>query len=497
MVDDLCGTSLCAMNSPTPREIATMPQANIIHLPSSDNPLARLDAAFADYRALALQQIEMARGSVVFDFAAAESQLHDQWRVVEREAEADLLSATRPESDVVDVNGTFYKRLAEETPGNYLGLYGDIVVSRSLYRQVGVRNGPTIDPIALRCGLVDGDMTPAAAVAFGRVAQLAPWRECADLCDSFGVLPYSRSTLQRKGLRVGTLWDEACGEIEEKLIADFEIPDDAAAVSISVDRVSVPMAEDREPTAEDRKRGVEHPIKVVKRMSYCGVWTLHDRNNRSLHSVRYSYAANRGSDALEASLRGDLHALIAKRPDLRIVTLGDGAVEMQSILDRITAGFKVAARKVDFWHCVEKLAAAAKTIDADNTKATVGRFTKALFADDGAIDEIEQELLGWTDRFDDDDIPEDLLNAVSYIFNNRERMRYASTRAAGLPIGSGHVEATCKTIVSVRCKRSGSRWRPPGLQSVLGLRALATSSRWNPAMKELVTGGMVPVREAA
>ena len=232
-------------------------------------------------------------------------------------------------------------------------------------------------------------------------------------------------------------------------------------------------------------------------MAYCWVWTLHDAKNKSLHSVRYSYAADRGSDMLEASLRADLAALMVKRPDLVVVTLGDGAVEMQAILDRITAGYEVAARGIDFWHCVEKLGEAAKTVDPDNTKAVVARFAKDLLANDAAIDAIEQELLGWTDRFGDDDIPDGLRAAISYIFHNRDRLRYASTRAGGLPIGSGHVEATCKTIVSVRCKRAGARWRPEGLQAVLGLRALATSSRWKQGMQVLVGAYPVAVRAAA
>ncbi len=54
--------------------------------------------------------------------------------------------------------------------------------------------------------------------------------------------------------------------------------------------------------------------------------------------------------------------------------------------------------------------------------------------------------------------------------SNAERMRSPTFRAKGMPIGSGLVEAACKTVVSPRAKRSGMRWTPEGLDAVLALR---------------------------
>ena len=56
-------------------------------------------------------------------------------------------------------------------------------------------------------------------------------------------------------------------------------------------------------------------------------------------------------------------------------------------------------------------------------------------------------------------------------------MRYATMRDVGLPIGSGVTEGACKSLVSVRAKGSGQRWKSKGVNAVLTLRASFLSDR--------------------
>ncbi|MDE0058982.1 MAG: hypothetical protein OXP07_12740 [Defluviicoccus sp.] len=74
---------------------------------------------------------------------------------------------------------------------------------------------------------------------------------------------------------------------------------------------------------------------------------------------------------------------------------------------------------------------------------------------------------------------ERIAQALGYFRNHQHRMGYAEAKAQGLPIGSGVVEATCKTLVTERLKRSGMRWSMHGGQAILTLRAWLQSDRFD------------------
>ena len=75
-----------------------------------------------------------------------------------------------------------------------------------------------------------------------------------------------------------------------------------------------------------------------------------------------------------------------------------------------------------------------------------------------AIDSLNPELL------------EKIRAEAGYFDNNKERMRYPNYRAQHLFIGSGVIEAGCKTIIGSRCKQSGMFWTVRGANAILALR---------------------------
>jgi hypothetical protein len=75
-----------------------------------------------------------------------------------------------------------------------------------------------------------------------------------------------------------------------------------------------------------------------------------------------------------------------------------------------------------------------------------------------------------------------------YVKNNVHRMDYPRYRERRWQIGSGPVEAACKTVVGQRLKGSGMRWGEEGAGAVCHLRALWRSQNglweefWRPSI---------------
>ena len=404
----------------------------------------------------------------------------------------------------IDARGIFVDGKPHARVGRYEATYfakeGPVTVTRSLYRERGVRNAKTVDTVGLRSGAA-GYWLPDAAVSAAFLLQQGTSREAEATGKALGVLPYSRSSFERIGHEVGELHSVVRDDVETALIDSYEVPAEARSISASVDRVALPMEEPRaKPPGRPRRGAAKRPIDRQWRMAYVGTVTLHDGQGDALHTIRYGRMPELGGDDLLTGMAADVVALMKKRPCLAVVLLCDGAQEMVDLLDnhpnRDSLGVEVH-RLVDFWHVVEKLGEAAAFIHGHAGSAVLDRWKGLLLNSASAATRILNELY-------DSDLSEAAHGpikpvgaAITYLQNQRPRMGYSGARAEGLPIGSGNVEATCKSLIGQRLVRTGSRWKTETGQHIIDLRALALSGRFDDAMKLTLAPLIREVRAAA
>lgn len=176
---------------------------------------------------------------------------------------------------------------------------------------------------------------------------------------------------------------------------------------------------------------------------------------------------------------GNVLALESHRSGLsrskQLVVLGDGAPWIWNLFDE---HFPDAVGILDFFHAMEHVTAVATARFSSNALARaawIERAKERLKGDDvdWLIAEVElaAKAAGSPPQGAADDDPRLVLaRNLQYFRTNRDRMLYCTFRACGLPIGSGVIEAACKSVVQQRMKGPGMRWGTRGGPAILAAR---------------------------
>jgi hypothetical protein len=156
------------------------------------------------------------------------------------------------------------------------------------------------------------------------------------------------------------------------------------------------------------------------------------------------------------------------------VVLGDGAAWIWKLA---TTTLPEATQIVDLYHAREHVHDLAKQLTGVLGDDQPGWLADRLAdLDDGDIETLVKATtalpLPAADR-------ERVDTALDYFIKNAQRMRYAYFRDQGMFIGSGVVEAGCKTVIGQRLKLSGMRWNIPGATGILTLRCHRASNRFD------------------
>jgi hypothetical protein len=207
------------------------------------------------------------------------------------------------------------------------------------------------------------------------------------------------------------------------------------------------------------------------------VFFTQDKTDKDGYPVRDRTSASVIATFQPAAVFGDLvkaEGIRRGADHIRQFTiLGDGAPWIWNIA---TAKFPGATQIVDLYHAREHLHSLTRSLEfmlGDRRDKWLAARLEDL--DYGYIDGIEAAVREYPlEGVKKDEVGKEL----GYFLNNAPRMRYHWFRQCGLFVGSGAVEASCKTVIGQRLKQSGMHWTVAGADSIVALRCKEASSQW-------------------
>jgi hypothetical protein len=422
------------------------------------------------------------------NFERFEHELHERIMVLECELLTAELARYDVKAEQIEVDGVTYRQTLRGSE-RYLSAAGPLTIQRHLYRPAG-RGSKSICPLELRAKIIGGYWTPRAArqAAFA-MAHLTPGDSEALFAELGGMQP-SRPSLDRLPKELSAHWEVHRQEWEAALRAGESFPPEASVIAISVDGVTVRMKHDERQGKRDQP-GKHASGPAGQREAGCGAVVLYDAEGERLQTVRYGRMPERRKASLQQQLETEAASVLAVQPDLKRVLLADGAEPNWSFLAEVDRACGPSAQPsveiVDFYHACDHLKEGCDAAWGESTprsKAEFERLKTLLKEDEAGVDRTLRMLKYHRGRAQGNRRKR-LETQLTYFRNQHQRMNYAEYLRQGLPIASGVIEASCKTLVTQRMKQSGMAWTQTGGQAILTLRSLIQSDRWHPAWELL------------
>lgn len=347
-------------------------------------------------------------------------------------------------------------------------IFGFFILERDYYYHPGKQQGHYPTDAAL--GL-EGSCTPALArLVCLEGADEVSYQKAQEHLKESGGIEISARQIQRLVQDVGP--GAQAWQAREALVP-LPGTHPASIMYLSGDASGVPM---RKEELEGRE-GKGPDGKAKTRMANLGcVFTQHQVDDEG-HPIRDPNSTTYVSTMGPVEEFGPLLRQEAIRRGLAlavfVVLLIDGAEGLAN-MGRLC--FPGVLQIVDFYHAMEHAREVLKALlgnkDHPDYKRRLGRWARQLLRD-----KVEQLIAAAREECAGTSRAEAVEKELGYFIRNVERMQYGTFRSRGFFIGSGVIEAGCKTIIGTRCKQSGMFWGEAGAQNILALRCISASRR--------------------
>ena len=413
------------------------------------------------------------------DFAEFERKLHERVMEVEREVIGEALTEADIDAPAVTIEGRVHRKVLRSSE-TYMTAAGPVRVERTLYKDRTDARMKAISAMDVRVGVVDGFWTPLAAKqASWIVAQMTPGK-AEELLHRVGNMEPSKASLDRLPKAISEKWEAGREAFESALRTGEGIPENAVAVAVSLDGVMAPMEGTEK---ETKRRETASQGRLTRgpagyREVGCATLSFCDDKGDMIRAVRIARSPEEHKAMLKDSIEAELSEALRKRPDLKVVKVADGAKDNWTFLsERLPDGPNI----LDFFHGAEHLHTALAEAYGDGTVKARARFAELREILLDGVNGVETVIRALAYLRKEHPGNKLLERELKYFRTHRHNMHYWKWREQGLPVGSGVVEAACKSLVSQRLKLSGMMWSAEGAQAIITLRGWDQSDRFDRA----------------
>ena len=392
-------------------------------------------------------------------------------RAVEQRLNADTSDHAGPIASCACGQPARYAGRREKT---FESVLGPLRLARAYYHCARCDAG--FCPRDRALGLEGESLSPGVLRMVGRVGAMVSFEEGHELLHELAGVHVPTKHVERAAEALGRAIAEDEQHVVEPPAANEPL---AATLYLGMDGTGVPV---RKEELVDRPGKQPDGSAKTREVKLVTVWSAEQRDKegtpvRDEGSISYSAAiesaAQKDTDRAPSEFATRVEREATRRGfdrAARRAVLGDGATWIWNLA---AAYVPDAIQIVDRFHAKQHLSDVGKAIYG--APSEVGRaWSQARHdeLDDGKTDEILAALAIHAVA------NEEARKCIGYVQDNRDRMRYAAFRAAGLCTSTGVVEAGCKTAIGVRCKRAGMHWTVAGADAIIALRCCKLSGRF-------------------
>lgn len=400
-----------------------------------------------------------------------------------------FLQAKEEPKDFIDVEGERYRFKAMSNFA-VTTIWGKMDVKRKLFQNAS--DAKTYAPLDANWGMQGEHLTIEVREAAAFACVYMTPEEAAALLEKCAMFHPHPTVIKRGIERIDACVAPYREEVDQRIRDADEAPEGTRALVCSMDGVNVLLNEkgnkqgrpsERPKGEDDKEKTTAYKNAMVGSISFYGEQKEGEKCPERISHHYVSHMPEAGAGTFKAKFEAEVaDSLEGCCTQVRKVLLCDGARPIWNYA-KSNPLFDDFEKLIDYWHAVEHLSLAAEAIFGkgnEHAKSWYGKYRQKLKEEDNGAQSILRSMQYHAQTRK---LPaqrrKDLATQHTFFRRNKSKMTYADFRRRGLPIGSGPVEAACKSLVKTRLCRSGMRWSRAGGQRILDLRTYAKSNRWD------------------